>query len=61
MAVSTEVRVHDGAAWQTIANASDIRLRRRAGSGEASFRVNDASLEQLALIRTGRECEVVVR
>ena len=60
MAVFTQVRVYDGSNWQTIANASDIRLRRRAGSGEAAFRLNDASLTQLALLRTGRECEVSV-
>ena len=60
MAVTTLVRVHDGAAWQTVENASDIRLRRRLGSGEASFRVNDASIALRNLIRTGRECEIVI-
>ena len=60
MAVETLVRVYDGSAWNTIGNASDIRLRRRPGSGEASFRVNDASIAQRDLLRTGRECEVVV-
>ena len=60
MAVTTLVRVHDGSIWQTVDNASDIRLRRRLGSGEASFRVMDASIAQRDLLRTGRECEVVV-
>ena len=60
MAVNVLVRVYDGSVWHILSNVSDVRLRRRAGSGEASFRVNDASLAQLALLRTGRECEVVL-
>ena len=60
MAVNALVRVYDGSVWHTVSNVSDVRLRRRAGSGEASFRVNDATLAQLDLLRTGRECEIVL-
>ena len=60
MAVTTQVRVHDGTNWQAISNVSDIRLRRRVGGSEASFRVYDASIAQRNLVRTGRECEVVI-
>ena len=59
MAVSTEVLVRDPS-WKTIANASNIRLRRRLASGEASFRVEGATTGQLELIRTGRECEISI-
>ena len=60
MAVTTQVRVHDGTSWQTVSNASSIRLRRRVGASEASFRVEDASITQRDLLRTGRECEVLI-
>ena len=43
-----------------VANASNIRLRRRVGASEASFRVEDASITQRDLLRTGRECEIVI-
>ena len=60
MAVTTLVRVHDGSSWQVVANTSRIRVRRRVGAAEASFRVEDASIAQRDLLRTGRECEVVI-
>ena len=60
MAAGTQVRIHDGKNWQAAANSGGIRLRRRAGAGEAGFRVNDASIAQRDLIRTGRECEIVI-
>ena len=60
MALWTQVRVHDGTSWQVLANASNIKLRRRAGEGEASFRVNDATIAQRDLLRTGRECEITI-
>ena len=44
MALWTQVRGHDGTRWQIIANAGDIRLRRRAGAGEAGFQVNNATV-----------------
>ena len=60
MSVTTQVRVHDGTSWHVVANASNIRLRRRAGASEASFRVENASITQRDLLRTGRECDVVI-
>ena len=60
MAVTTQVRVHDETSWHVVANASNIRLRRRAGASEASFRVENASITQRDLLRTGRECDVVI-
>ncbi len=60
MAVTTQVKVHDGSSWNTVANTSRIRVRRRVGAGEASFRVEDASIAQRDQLRTGRECEVVI-
>ena len=60
MALWTQVRVHSGSAWSVVSNVSDIRLRRKAGAGEASCRVNDASISLRNLFRTGRECEVTV-
>ena len=60
MAVSTQVRVHSGSTWSEVSRVSDIRLRRKVGAGEASFRVNDASLALKNLLRTGRECEITI-
>ena len=60
MPITTQVRVHDGTSWRVVSNASNIRLRRRVGASEASFRVENASITQRDLLRTGRECEVVI-
>lgn len=60
MAVTTLIRVHDGNSWQVVANGSRIRVRQRVGAGEASFRVDKASIAQRDLMRTGRECEIVI-
>ena len=60
MAVYTQVRVHAGTTWSAVSTAADIRLRRKAGAGEASFRVPNASGALKNLLRTGRECEVSI-
>lgn len=62
MAATVTIRVHDGGNWNTLpeAQVGPVRLRRRVGAGEASFQLNDASIAQRDLLRTGRECEIVL-
>jgi hypothetical protein len=62
VAVTVQVRVHDGTNWNTLPESqiSDLRVIRRVGAGGASFQVNDATIAQRDLLRTGRECEIQI-
>ena len=55
---SSLIRVHDGAVWQELAIVSSIRIKKRVGGGQAQFFIPDASLAEVALLRTGALVEI---
>ena len=55
---SSLIRVHDGAVWQELAVVSSIRMKKRVGGGTAQFFIPDATLAEVALLRTGALVEI---